>query len=230
MSDIDHAQIKLHDKWKKSPETYVKPPGNPIAERKANLIHGTTIKDDMSYLLFVDGKLVRQVGSAGFEFLQMDPEPMRAATIAMKTKPGFHVYYKQGNFWYGIPQHFNGLADAIPYCFTGLRVLIEYRFTVQTVKYFVMHGFEYGGHHTVGEVPLHQGKWRRPLELCELYGVDPADCLFEEYPGYLPPTGGCIVLRPLYHPDWQTLDDKARPDYDLQRRSLKHFGKLAPTK
>jgi hypothetical protein len=223
MSDIDHAQIKLHEKWKKDPKSYVKPPGNPLAERKANLIFGTTVRDAMSYILFVDGKVVRQVGSVGHEFLEMDPEPLRKATIAMKSRPGFHVYYKQGNFWYGIPVHFTSLADAIPYCFTGLRVLIEYRFTVQTVKYFVMHGYEYGGE---GQ----QGKWRRPLELCELYGVDPNDCLFEEYSGYLPPTGGCIVLRPLWHPDWNTLADDKRPDYDLQRRNLMHFGKLAPTK
>lgn len=226
MNHTDYAQVRLHEKWKKDPTTYVKPPGDPNAPRHATLVHSQGVKDELSYILFVDGKLVQERGSAAAEFLEMDPEPLRKATVHMKSRPGFHVYYKQGPYWYGIKEHFVSLADTICYIHTGLRVLIEYRFSVQSVKYFVMQGYETGGICAMGE----QGKWRSAENLVALYGVNPTDCIYEEYPGYLPPSGPLIVLRPLYTKDWLTTKDEDRKDYDLQRRNLKHFGKLAPTK
>lgn len=211
LSDADHTQLRLHEKWKRDPKSYQKPPppADLLAPRHAHLVHSQGIREELSFILFVDGKLVRQVGAASAEFLEMDPEAQRKAMVPVKSRPGFHVYYKQGAYWYGIPEHFPCLADAIPYLHSGLRVLIEYRQSIAQVKYFVLYGYERSA---LGA----QGQYRRRDEMCELYGVAPEDCIFEEYPGYLPPHGPLIALRPQF--------DHAV--YETQRKQLKLFGKL----
>lgn len=223
MTEPDYSQIALHDKWKKDPASYQKPPTKGPHEKVPScLVNAKDIRDEFSYILFVDSEIKRTWGCAAQEFLNQDPDHLRAASLKMKNRPGFHVYYKQGPYWYGVAEHFADLADAFPFIHSGLRVLVEYRFSVQSVRYMVCSGFETGPN-------KEQGKYRRPDELCALYGVDPKDCIFELYAGYLPPSGPLIVLRPLWQQEWNKDNDK-REDYKLQRDYLRNFGTLAPTK
>lgn len=130
MSDHLFEEIKLHEKWKKDPKSYQKPPRpDPLAPRVARLINVPNSEHSLSYVLFVDGKNVAAHASGAFEFLYDDPEPLRKAILHMKTKPGFHVYYKHGPYWYGVPQNFESLSAALPYLQNGNRVIVEYRFT-----------------------------------------------------------------------------------------------------
>lgn len=217
----DMTQVRLHEKWKKTPALYVKPPAPAPGEmRSANLINVPECRESLSYILFVDGVKVIEQGCGAHEFLRDDPEPLRAASLAMKSKPGFHVYYKHSAFWYGVTRHFDNLADAIQSIQTGLRVLIEYRFTAIAVKYIVYPGSEI--HPTSGA----HCTYRSGEKLCELYGIDPAECMFAEFGSYLPPNGPLIAIKPLYSAE----PDDTRKDYHLARLNLKHYGRLAPAK
>lgn len=131
MSDHLFEEIALHAKWAKDPSSYKKPPRpDPLAPRVARLINVPNSEHSLSYVLFTDGKMSGSPGYSGaYEFLWDDPEPLRKAILHMKTKPGFHVYYKNGPYWYGVPQHFDTLNDAIPYLQGGHRILVEYKFT-----------------------------------------------------------------------------------------------------
>lgn len=130
MSDRLFEEIKLHEKWAKDPSSYKKPPRpDPLAPRVARLIHIPMSEHSLSYILFVDGKKIAGNASGAFEFLYDDPEPLRKAILAHKTKPGFHVYYKHGPYWYGVSKHFDDITGALPYLQGGHRVLVEYKFT-----------------------------------------------------------------------------------------------------
>jgi hypothetical protein len=125
----DDRQIKLHEEWKKKPETYAKPKREPDAPKKANLIYVPMCSNALGYIQFIDSKRTDIRNSAAIEFLRDDPEQLRKATLALKLKPGFHVYYKDGDYWYAVPKHFDSIGETMPYLQSGIRVLVEYKFT-----------------------------------------------------------------------------------------------------
>lgn len=125
----DYFQSEQHKAWKRNPASYDKPKHDPLAPRVARLMHNADCISSLSYIVFLDGERIHTAESGGMEFIFDDPEPFRAAMLSKKIKAGFHVYYKHGSYWYGIPQHFDELHEAIPYLQSGHRVIIEYRFT-----------------------------------------------------------------------------------------------------
>lgn len=128
--DTRHAtkeEAATRAQWAK--QGYVKPPHDHTTPHKASLLCSANTTNSLGYILFRDGKRVVTTDATACEFIFDDPEPFRNATIPLKTAPGFHVYYKHGACWYGVPQHFDTLAQAMPYLQRGIRCLIEYQFT-----------------------------------------------------------------------------------------------------
>ncbi len=121
----NHDEVALHALWGRKPATYQKP--SSTGKRESNLLQSPSTSVSLGYILFINGKRITMQGSAALEFVEDDPEPLRRDSLHMKVKPGFHVYYKDQQFWYGVPQHFDDLASAIPYLQSGNRVLVEYR-------------------------------------------------------------------------------------------------------
>ncbi len=177
-----------------------------LAPRIADLLENEKCRKSLRYFLFVNGRLATGGKEAPFESGYKDPNPVRAQTISMKSRPGFHVYYKHGDKWCGVPIHFDSLGEAMPYLQDGHRVLIEYRFTQNKPKFLVCPNFGY-------TKEGHQRNWKNAQELMDLWGIDPADCLVQIHPEYPPHDNKLIVIRPL-----------AEEDYDLARKRLKHHG------
>lgn len=120
----NHDEVALHQLWEKRPITYQKPPPT---GRKSTLLHVPTCHTSLGYILFINGKRITTMEATATELLFDDPEPIRRNSLHMKVKPGFHVYYKDTNYWYGVPKHFDTLAQTIPYLQSGNRILVEYR-------------------------------------------------------------------------------------------------------
>lgn len=123
-------ETALRTQWEKNLSAYKKPARpDALAPRNSGLLHSGKTTNSLGYLLYVDSKQVRMEGAGAIEFAWDDPEPLRKATLTLKTVAGFHVYYKHEGYWYGVPIHFNALADALPYLQSGNRVIVEYRIT-----------------------------------------------------------------------------------------------------
>jgi len=131
--DTRHAlpeEAKLRKQWRHDPKSYMKPPSpKPDEPRKSGLLYSGLTDVSLGYILFKDGQRISCNGGGANEFLNEDPDPARRGTLAAKGKPGFHVYYKHGAYWYGVPQHFSTLTEALPYLQGGNRVLVEYQFS-----------------------------------------------------------------------------------------------------
>lgn len=124
-------EAKLRTQWEKDLSSYKRPARlDPLALRKSGLLCSGLTDCSLGYILYVDNVRVATMDAAAGELLFDDPEPMRGAMLHMKTGVGFHVYYKDSAYWYGVPKHFDTLAQAIPYLQGGNRVLIEYRKTI----------------------------------------------------------------------------------------------------
>ena len=120
------TEAALRKRWNSNPLAYAKPK---TTTRKSSLLMSADTHCSLGYILFEKGQQLVCSGSGAMELLHDDPDPLRRGTLAAKTKSGFHVYYKDSAYWYGVPHHFDSLAQAMPYLQGGNRVLVEYRTT-----------------------------------------------------------------------------------------------------